>query len=246
MPTEFISLAFPNASTELEPIPGAPIDPAYLKRYAQNLDDYGFNYTLQPYDSSYFDPFTTGATIAAHTKNLKVIIALRPNTVYPTVAAKSLATLDQLSNGRAVARRDIETYAGAPTRPVPTSKSPLGREPTWGRERVKVVGLPLRRREGYGRWLGETWRIDVKDWVTNKWMSSLLERVSSARKRGVEWSCGGHGGQKMGRREGVSREVERTVGRVDGTVEQQSARLTVRGFDSDWRHLYLTCRLQPK
>ena len=102
MPTEFISLAFPNASTELEPIPGAPIDPAYLKRYAQNLDDYGFNYTLQPYDSSYFDPFTTGATIAAHTKNLKVIIALRPNTVYPTVAAKSLATLDQLSNGRAV------------------------------------------------------------------------------------------------------------------------------------------------
>ena len=102
MPTEFISLAFPNASTELEPIPGAPIDPDFLKRYAQNLDDYGFNYTLQPYDSSYFDPFTTGATIAAHTKNLKVIIALRPNTVYPTVAAKSLATLDQLSNGRAV------------------------------------------------------------------------------------------------------------------------------------------------
>ena len=152
----------------------------------------------------------------------------------------------RVSNGRAVALRDIETYAGAPTRPVPTSKSPLGREPTWGRERVKVVGLPLRRREGYGRWLGETWRIDVKDWVTNKWMSSLLERVSSARKRGVEWSCGGHGGQKMGRREGVSREVERTVGRVDGTVEQQSARLTVRGFDSDWRHLYLTCRLQPK
>ncbi|KAF3008615.1 hypothetical protein E8E13_008082 [Curvularia kusanoi] len=102
MPTEFISLAFPNASTELQPIPGAPIDPAFLKRYAQNLDDYGFNYTLQPYDSSYFDPFTTGATIAAHTKNLKIIIALRPNTLYPTVAAKSLATLDQLSNGRAV------------------------------------------------------------------------------------------------------------------------------------------------
>ncbi|KAH6618756.1 luciferase-like domain-containing protein [Boeremia exigua] len=102
MPTEFISLAFANASTELEPIPGAPIDPDFLKRYSQNLDDYGFNYTLQPYDSSFFDPFTTGATIASHTKNLKVIIALRPNTVYPTVAAKSLATLDQLSKGRAV------------------------------------------------------------------------------------------------------------------------------------------------
>ncbi|KAJ5368032.1 uncharacterized protein N7496_007792 [Penicillium cataractarum] len=102
MPTEFISLTFPNASTEVNPIPNASIDPEYLVRYARTLDDYGFNYTLVPYDSSYFDPFTVGATIASVTKNLKIIIALRPNTLYPTVAAKALATLDQLSSGRAV------------------------------------------------------------------------------------------------------------------------------------------------
>ncbi|BCR98519.1 LLM class flavin-dependent oxidoreductase [Aspergillus luchuensis] len=102
MPTEFISLTFPNASTEVAPIPNASIDPDYLVRYARSLDDYGFNYTLVPYDSSYFDPFTVGATIASVTKNLKIIIALRPNTLYPTVAAKALATLDQLSRGRAV------------------------------------------------------------------------------------------------------------------------------------------------
>lgn len=102
MPTEFISLTFANESTELKPIPGAGIDPQYLKRYAQNLDDYHFNYTLVPYASSFTDPWTVGATIAAHTKNLKIIIALRPNTLYPTVAAKALATLDQLSSGRAV------------------------------------------------------------------------------------------------------------------------------------------------
>lgn len=36
------------------------------------------------------------------TKKLKVVIALRPNTMFPTVAAKQLATLDQLSRGRAV------------------------------------------------------------------------------------------------------------------------------------------------
>lgn len=102
MPTEFISLTFPNASNELNPIPGAGVDPEYLVRYAKYLDDYGFNYTLVPYDSSSFDPFTIGATIASVTKNLKVIIALRPNTLYPTVAAKALATLDQLSKGRAV------------------------------------------------------------------------------------------------------------------------------------------------
>lgn len=102
MPTEFISLTFPTQSTELNPIINAPIEPEFLERYARNLDDYGFNYTLVPYDSSYFDPWTVGATIAAHTKNLKIIIALRPNTLYPTVAAKALATLDQLSSGRAV------------------------------------------------------------------------------------------------------------------------------------------------
>ncbi|OTA92762.1 hypothetical protein M434DRAFT_386706 [Hypoxylon sp. CO27-5] len=102
MPTEFISLTFPNASTEINPLPNPSVDPDYLERYARNLDDYEFNYTLVPYDSSYFDPWTIGATIAAVTKNLKIIIALRPNTLYPTVAAKALATLDQLSRGRAV------------------------------------------------------------------------------------------------------------------------------------------------
>lgn len=102
MPTEFISVTFPNASNEINPIPNAPIDPDYLVRYARALDDYGFNYTLVPYGSSSFDPFTVGATIAAVTKNIKVIIALRPNTLFPTVAAKALATLDQLSRGRVV------------------------------------------------------------------------------------------------------------------------------------------------
>ncbi|KPM37313.1 hypothetical protein AK830_g9245 [Neonectria ditissima] len=102
MTTEFISVTFPNPSTELAPIPGAGIDPDYLIRYARSLDDHEFNYTLIPYGSSSFDPFTIGATIAAVTKNLKVIIALRPNTLYPTVAAKALATLDQLSRGRVV------------------------------------------------------------------------------------------------------------------------------------------------
>ncbi|PVH99371.1 bacterial luciferase-like protein [Periconia macrospinosa] len=102
MPTEFISATFPNESTDVHPLPGAPLDPEYLQRYARTLDDYNFNYTLVPYDSSYFDPWTVGATIAAHTKKLKIIIALRPNTLYPTVAAKALTTLDQLSKGRAV------------------------------------------------------------------------------------------------------------------------------------------------
>ena len=42
------------------------------------------------------------ATIAAYTDRIKPIVALRPNTMHPTVAAQSLATLDHLSGGRAV------------------------------------------------------------------------------------------------------------------------------------------------
>ncbi|HEY0214028.1 MAG TPA: LLM class flavin-dependent oxidoreductase [Paenirhodobacter sp.] len=102
MSTEFISLTFPNASTDIAPIPEAPIDPAFLVRYARTLDDYGFNYTLIPYHSSSFDNFTIAATILAVTKNISVVVALRPNTVYPTVAAKALATLSQLGQGRVV------------------------------------------------------------------------------------------------------------------------------------------------
>ncbi len=99
---EFISLTFPNDSTELNPRPGAPLDIDYLVRYSRALDDAGFDYTLLPYHSSSFDPFTQAAAISQHTKRVRPIVALRPNTVYPTVAAKALATLDQLSGGRAV------------------------------------------------------------------------------------------------------------------------------------------------
>ncbi|KAF7556115.1 hypothetical protein G7Z17_g1597 [Cylindrodendrum hubeiense] len=102
MSAEFISVTFPNAATELAPNPNAPIDPEYLVRYARSLDDHEFNYTLIPYFSASFDPFTIGATILAVTKKINIIIALRPNTIYPTVAAKALATLDQLSRGRVV------------------------------------------------------------------------------------------------------------------------------------------------
>ncbi len=102
MPTEFISMIHTNPSTELAPIWQPDLDPDFLIRYARYLEDYGFDYTLVPYDSASFDQFTIAATIAANTTRLKIVVALRPNTIYPTVAAKALATLDQLSRGRAV------------------------------------------------------------------------------------------------------------------------------------------------
>jgi alkanesulfonate monooxygenase len=99
---EFISLINVRESSELHPKPGSGIDVPYLKKYARSLEDAGFDYTLVAYHSGGYDPFTVSATIAAYTERIKTIVALRPNTIYPTVAAQSLATLDQLSGGRAV------------------------------------------------------------------------------------------------------------------------------------------------
>lgn len=102
MSVEFISVTHVNPSTELNPTGVRTLDLDFFRRYARTLDEYGFDYTLLPYGSSGHDPFTLGAAISQFTENIRPIIALRPNTMYPTVAAKALATLDQLSGGRAV------------------------------------------------------------------------------------------------------------------------------------------------
>ena len=99
MTVEFISAVNVWESSELHPKPGGRPDPGYLRRYARLLEDGGFDYTLVAYHSAGYDPFTVSAAIAACTDRIKPIVALRPNTVYPTVAAQALATLDHLSGG---------------------------------------------------------------------------------------------------------------------------------------------------
>src|SRR4051812_6696218 len=102
MPVEFISAINVNASNEVNGRADPAVDIEFLRRYAGALQDGGFDYTLVPYNSTFHDPFTVAAALTQFTERIKPIIALRPNTMYPTVAAKALATLDQLSGGRAV------------------------------------------------------------------------------------------------------------------------------------------------
>lgn len=102
MTVEFISAINVNPSNEINKLGRVDIDVAYLKRYSRILEDGGFDYTLVPYGSSFHDPFMIASAVTQVTDRIKPIIALRPNTIYPTVAAKALATLDQLSGGRVV------------------------------------------------------------------------------------------------------------------------------------------------
>src|SRR4051794_5089716 len=99
---EFISLSHLNPSTELEPIPSRGVDLAYFRRYVRALEDGGYDYTLLPYGASSADSFVTATAVGALTERIKPIVALRPNTTFPTVGAQKLATLDQLTQGRAV------------------------------------------------------------------------------------------------------------------------------------------------
>lgn len=78
------------------------IDPAQADRYARVLDEYDFDYTLLGYSSDGVDPFVVASRVLARTERLRTIVALRPNTCHPTVAAQSLATLDQLGGGRTI------------------------------------------------------------------------------------------------------------------------------------------------
>ncbi len=99
---EFISLSHLNPSTELNPLPSRGIDLPYFKKYVRALEESGYDYTLLPYGSNSADSFVLASAVGQLTERLRPIVALRPNTTFPLVAAQKLATLDQLTEGRAV------------------------------------------------------------------------------------------------------------------------------------------------
>ncbi|ACU38165.1 LLM class flavin-dependent oxidoreductase [Actinosynnema mirum] len=99
---EFISLSHLNPSTELDPVPTRGIDLDYFRKYVRALEDGGYDYTLLPYGSNSADSFVVASAVGQLTERIRPIVALRPNTTFPLVAAQKLATLDQLTEGRAV------------------------------------------------------------------------------------------------------------------------------------------------
>ncbi len=102
MAVQFISAVNVNPSNELNRLGRADIDLPFFTRYVNALEDAGFDYTLCAYASAFQDQFAIANQIVARSERVAPIIALRPNTIYPTVAAKALATLDQFGQGRAV------------------------------------------------------------------------------------------------------------------------------------------------
>jgi alkanesulfonate monooxygenase len=76
-------------------------DVDYLRQFAKAHEDGGFDRVLIGYGSIFPDGLHLGTYVTTVTERLGVMLAHRPGFVAPTLAARTLATIDQLSRGRA-------------------------------------------------------------------------------------------------------------------------------------------------
>jgi alkanesulfonate monooxygenase len=78
------------------------VDHGYLTQIGQAADRLGYGGVLIPTGRSCEDSWLVAASLIPVTERLKFLVALRPGVISPTVAARQAATLDRLSNGRAL------------------------------------------------------------------------------------------------------------------------------------------------
>lgn len=100
MPVEMIGWIAPRVSSEIIPPSGPPFNAAVIAETARIHEEAGFDRVLIGYFSDAPDGFLVGAHAASVTSRLQFLLAHRPGFVAPTVAARKLATLDQLTGGR--------------------------------------------------------------------------------------------------------------------------------------------------
>jgi alkanesulfonate monooxygenase len=100
MSVEFIGMIGTRLASEIIPPRGPVWDSTYVRDFARAHEAGGFDRVLVGYFSSMPDGFLVAAHAAAATERLGFLLAHRPGFVAPTLAARKIATLDQLSGGR--------------------------------------------------------------------------------------------------------------------------------------------------
>jgi len=100
VPVEIIGWIAPRVSSEIISASGPPFDADVITHTAQVHEAADFDRVLIGYFSNAPDGFIIGAHAAAVTERLGFLLAHRPGFVAPTLAARKLATLDQLCGGR--------------------------------------------------------------------------------------------------------------------------------------------------
>jgi alkanesulfonate monooxygenase len=79
---------------------GGGIDRDFLRGFARSHETAGFDAVLVGYTSSAAEGFAVAQYCAHHTERLKFLVAHRPGFVEPTLAARTVATFDALTEGR--------------------------------------------------------------------------------------------------------------------------------------------------
>lgn len=101
MSVRFIGyIGFNNSSEAQAAIHSPLLDKAYIEAAARAQEEGGFERVLIPFASNSPESQIIAAHAAAITSTLGFLVAHRPGFTQPTVAARQLATLDQLSGGR--------------------------------------------------------------------------------------------------------------------------------------------------
>lgn len=101
MSVEFIGMIHHRQASEIHPPQGPILDKGYIRDFAQAAEAGGFDRLLVGYYSDAPDGFLVAAAAAASTDRIGFLLAHRPGFVAPTLAARKLATLDQITGGRA-------------------------------------------------------------------------------------------------------------------------------------------------
>ena len=100
MPVDMFGMISHRLASEIIAPRGPVFDHDFIRDFAQAHERGGFDRVLVGYYSNAPDGFLVAAHAAASTERLGLLLAHRPGFVAPTVAARKLATLDQLSRGR--------------------------------------------------------------------------------------------------------------------------------------------------
>jgi alkanesulfonate monooxygenase len=103
MPVEFIGMIGvkpEGADGAAVHVIGGAVDTTWLREFAQAHERAGFDRVLVGYTSTSAEGFVVTGYAAAHTERLGYLIAHRPGFVAPTLAARTIATLDHVTNGR--------------------------------------------------------------------------------------------------------------------------------------------------
>jgi alkanesulfonate monooxygenase len=100
MPVEFIGMIGTKDVSETHPGSGPAIDKRYTRRFIRAHEEAGFDRVLINSGSNQPDGMQIAAYGAQFTDRLGFLVSHRPGFLQPTLAARTLATLDQLTGGK--------------------------------------------------------------------------------------------------------------------------------------------------